>query len=135
MVGQLEDGNFLGNDPVGAGFQAAHPGIIPLVGGEHEDVGGCSGMPVANVAAHLDTVHPRHHHVKQDEIGAIGGHGRQGIGTVEGGAHIVTGLSQDDGAKINQRCFVVDDQDFLVISHLIHFKPDSISFQAPVIVR
>ena len=62
----------LGEEIVGSGFEAAQPVGDVAERGHHDDrdIGGARvGL---QPAAHLEPVHPRHHHIEQDDVGQLG---------------------------------------------------------------
>ena len=59
----------------------------------------------------LEAVHPRHHHVQQDEVGARFGRDHQRILAIAGAADLVAVALQQAADDPDVRGLIVDDQD------------------------
>ena len=83
-----EQGNVidrLGEEIIGAGFQAAHPVFRLVKGGHHDDRNMLRGGIGLDALAHFDAVNARHHHVEKHDVGLGALHRFQRIHAVHGG--------------------------------------------------
>jgi hypothetical protein len=100
----------LGEEVVGAGLQAAHP--VRDVGkrGDHDqrDVA-CLAVRL-QATAQLETVHPRHHDIGQDQVGRLAVRQLDGRGAVRCGDHVEVLGGQLDLEQFDIRRNVIDDQ-------------------------
>ena len=96
---------------IGPGFKPPHP-VFRLVEGCHHHHRDMLGQRVAlDAAADLDAVDPRHHHVKQHDIGLGALHRFQGIDAVHGGDDLEILRRQLGFQQADIGENVVDDQD------------------------
>ncbi len=75
----------LGEEIIGAGFQAAHPVFQLVKGGHHDDRNMLRGGIGLDAPAHFDAVDARHHHVEKHDVGLGALHGFQRIHAIHGG--------------------------------------------------
>ena len=105
---QLLQGEGLDEVVVGAGVEPGHPVVDRGPGGEHEHRGVVAGL--AQAAAHLEPVHPRHGHVEDDGVGRPLGVGAERGRAVLGRLGLVALEPQGAVQGLAHRGFVVDHQ-------------------------
>ncbi len=107
---QFARGERLGDIVVGPGLQAAHPVILALARGQHDDGDVRRFLVAAQAAAHLDAADTLDHPVEDDEVGRFFLRHDHGFLAIGGDAHIITLVLEPEFEQFGKGGIVFDQQ-------------------------
>lgn len=90
-------------------------GFIVPIGREHDDTAG--GLDLLHPSQDIDTPHPRHADVQQDDIGKILLETNQSILTRIGGLNLVAPLGKKNVHQVAYAWFIINDENMVWIFH------------------